>query len=164
MKYLSECSLIVAYDQNRSIGKNNKLIWDIPEDLKWFKEKTLNNSIIMGMATFRSINKELPNRTNIVVSSTTQQLPKNIYHAKNIREAYNIAKLINPHKEIIFIGGESIYKQVLPYVNTLYITEIYHNYTGDRYFPEVNLEDFIEIDRIKNDNQVQFDFITYKRK
>ena len=161
--YLSKCSLIVAHDQNRSIGRNNKLPWSLPEDLKWFREKTLNNSVIMGMSTFRSIRKKLPLRTNIVVSSTHKILPRGVLHAYNLRDAYNLATLINPGKEVIFIGGESIYKQVLPYVNTLYITEIYHDYTGDRHFPEVNLEHFKEIERIQNYNEIPFDFITYKR-
>lgn len=161
---MPKTSLIVAYAHNKVIGKGISLPWHIPADLKWFKEKTIGNTVIMGRKTYSGIGKALPDRLNIVLTSKMTTFSDKVMCAINIRDAINLAELNNSGKEIFFIGGESIYRQIILCVNTLYITEIYHDYTGDKHFPEVDLKNFKETERIKNYNPVPFDFITYKRK
>jgi dihydrofolate reductase len=161
----SNTSLIVAYDQNRVIGKGNSLPWNIPSDLKWFKERTINNSVIMGYNTYKSIGKPLPDRLNIVLSSKKRNLPKEVLQAYNLQEACYIAQNNNNYnKEIFFIGGEQVYSQVIPTVKNLYITEIKKKFKGNKFFPELDFNDFKEVRRIKNKEEgIEFDFVSFKR-
>ncbi|MFT4303372.1 MAG: dihydrofolate reductase [Candidatus Woesearchaeota archaeon] len=151
-------ALIVAIGPNGVIGNNNKLPWDIPEDLKLFKETTKNNSIIMGMKTFESIGKPLPYRNNIVLTSKKISIP-GVIICNNIEDAIKKAKEFG--KDIFCIGGTSIYKQFIPLVDKLYISWIKKEYEGDIYFPELNLKDWeIEYQKSYDD----FNFIIYTRK
>ena len=160
----SNCSLIVAHAHDRVIGRGNTLPWNIPQDLQYFKETTLNNPIVMGYKTYQSIGKELPGRLNIVVSSKKRKLPNKVLLASSVQHAAYLAEKHEPQKEIFFIGGESIYSQVIPFVKTLYITKIDLKVKGDKFFPEVNLDEFNEVKRVKNNsNNNNFDFVIYKR-
>lgn len=128
-------SIIAAMAKNRVIGKDNKLPWSIPDDLKNFKKLTTGNTIIMGRKTYESIGKPLPNRNNIVVSSTMQ--PSNgVQVCKNIQEALETAK--STGKEIFIIGGANIYEQTMHLADKLYITHVKKDYEGDAFFPEIN--------------------------
>lgn len=160
-------SLIVAYDKERAIGKNNSIPWYISKDLKRFAKLTIGRTIVMGYNTFKSLpNNYLPYRLNIVLSSKDRKLPENVIQASSIEEALNIAKNKNPNRELIFIGGEKVYEQVLNIVDYMYITEIKHTYEGDTYFPKVNLNNFKEIKRFRHSTLegIKYEFIDYKRK
>ncbi|WAI18143.1 MAG: type 3 dihydrofolate reductase [Buchnera aphidicola (Acyrthosiphon caraganae)] len=128
-------SLIAAMSKNLVIGYNNKIPWYLPEDLKWFKQKTINKSVIMGRLTWESIKRPLPMRKNIVISSNEIK-KKGIIWADSISNALISAKY---NKEIMVIGGSKIYKKMLFYANKLYLTHIDINIIGDAYFPKYTL-------------------------
>lgn len=160
-------SIIVAVANNNVIGKNNKLLWNIPEDLKRFKEITTGKKIIMGRKTFESIGRILPNRFHIILSREKNFDIKD----KNVLIINDLEKLkeyIDSEEECFVIGGEAIYKLLMPYTKKIYLTKINANYDGDTFFPEINKENWekIEIKKgIKNeDNPYDYEYITYKRK
>ncbi len=151
-------SIIAAMTKNRAIGKDNKLPWKLPEDLKNFKKLTTGNTIIMGRKTYESIGKPLPNRNNIVVSSTMQ--PSNgVQVCKNIQEALEKAK--SHGKEIFIIGGAQIYEQTIPIADKLYITHVKQEYEGDAFFPEINQADW---QTEKLEENPEFELKLYTRK
>lgn len=123
-------SAIVAMTQENVIGKNNKLLWHLPEDFKWFKWNTMGKKVIMGRKTYESIGKPLPNRENIVISKKNNI--KNVKVVSSIEEALS---KINSNEEAFIIGGGSIYKETLPFIDRLYITTILSNMNGDTHFP-----------------------------
>jgi len=129
-------SIIVALaEKNRAIGKNNKLLWHISEDLKRFKNLTAGHAIIMGQKTYESIGHPLPNRTNIVISNDLKFNPSGVLVARSIEES--VAKAQAIEKEEIFIcGGGIIYKQFLPLADKLYLTLVEGDFEGDVFFPE----------------------------
>lgn len=126
-------NIISGFPKNKVIGKGPDLPWHIPEDLKHFKEITTGKTIIMGLVTYKSIGKALPNRNNIVMSFNKIEL-NDAEVATSIDEALEIAKKYD--KEIFIIGGASIYKLFLPIADQLYISHIKEEYEGDVYFPE----------------------------
>ena len=160
----SSSSIIVAYSKDRVIGRGNKLPWNLPSDLEYFKKVTLGHPVIMGYNTFKSIGKPLESRLNIVISTKNRKLPENVIKANSVQHAAYLADKLEPNNEIFFIGGESIYQQSLPFVNTLYVTEIHKKLKGDKFFPEVDLDTFEEVKRTNNnENKTKFDFVIYKR-
>lgn len=134
-------TLIVAVGKNNEIGKNNSLLWHIPEDLQFFKEKTLNKTIVMGSNTFYSLPKVLPNRKHIVLTLDDYDFPKEVIVYKDFNKLLN--DLTNREEEIVIIGGEAIYKLFINYVDKMYITEIDKQYNdADRFFPKFNHNDW----------------------
>lgn len=153
-------SIIVAVSENGIIGKDNQLPWHIPEDLKRFKEITTGHPVIMGRNTFESIGKPLPNRTNIILTRTVKGV-----EVKNnciFTDTIFIKALQESDLEWFVIGGESIYRYFLPYVDKIYLTRINQEITGNKYFT-FNEAEFTIIEQISGKDQV-YDFITYKRK
>lgn len=135
-------SIIVAHGDNREIGNKNNLLWHISEDLKRFKMLTTGHPIIMGRKTFESIEKVLPNRTNIVITRNTKwEFPK-VLVVNSLEKAINKARDIE-NKEIFIIGGGEIYKQALPYTDKLYITQVKGTFEADTFFP--NYSEFKKI-------------------
>ena len=131
-------SIIVAFDKNFCIGKDGKLPWHIKEDLKWFKERTLNHTIVMGKNTFLSIGKILPNRKTILVSNSLKIEEENCHTIQNLQEFLEENK--NSKEEIFVCGGESIYRQALPYAKKFYLTLIDTEIeNGDTFFPKIDL-------------------------
>ena len=128
-------SLIVAISKNRAIGKGNKLIWFIPEDLQRFKKLTSGHPIIMGRKTFESIGKALPNRTNIVISKDLDYKALGCILVHSLDEALLEAKKIEG-KEIFIIGGGQIFEQAMPLADKLYLTVIEQRAEGDVFFPD----------------------------
>lgn len=160
-------STIVAIANNNVIGKDNKLIWHLPEDLKRFKQITTGKNIIMGRKTFESLGRVLPNRKHIILCNDMEMDIDN----ENVEILDDISKLdkyINSDEENFVIGGATIYKLLMPYVNKLYITKINHDFEGDVYFPEIKEAEWKEISKekgLKNDeNPYDYDYITYVRK
>lgn len=127
--------MIVAVDEARAIGKDNRLLWHIPEDLKRFKELTTGHAVIMGENTYYSIGRPLPNRTNIVVTlNQALELPGCLV-THSIDEAFAAAREREP-EEVFVIGGASIYRQCLPSVERLYLTLVQGTHEADTFFPE----------------------------
>ncbi len=131
-------SLIVAHDLNRVIGVNNKMPWHIPTELAYFKEKTMGKAIVMGRKTYESIGRALPGRLNIVISRKTSYEQEGVTVVHTIEDAINLAEKY--HEEVMIIGGEQIFKDVLPLADRLYVTIIRQHYNGDTFFPSYENE------------------------
>jgi len=135
-------SIIAAIGQNRELGKNNKLLWHIPEDLEHFKKITLGHQIIMGRKTFESIGRVLPDRTNIIVTRYTNYVVPGCLIAHSLEEGIEIASSSSTprndkkEKEIFIIGGGDIFEQVFPQVQKLYLTIVHDSFDADTFFPE----------------------------
>lgn len=132
----AKVSIIAAIGKNRELGKDNKLLWSLPEDLKHFKEKTLNHPVIMGRKTFESIGRALPKRTNIVVTrDRSYSAPgADVFHS--LPEAIDFAKT-KDKEEIFVIGGGEIYFQALILADKLYLTIVDADFPdADAFFPE----------------------------
>ncbi|TSC93359.1 MAG: dihydrofolate reductase [Candidatus Berkelbacteria bacterium Licking1014_7] len=129
-------SLIAAVGKSREIGKDNRLIWHIPEDLKRFKKITAKHAVIMGENTFFSLPGALPDRLNIVLTRDKKARFKNAVAAHSITEAVKKAK-VKEKKEFFFIGGASVYAQALTLADRLYLTVIDQKFPGaDTFFPD----------------------------
>ncbi len=184
---------IVATAKNNTIGKDNSMIWHIPDDLKHFKRTTLGKPIIMGRKSYESLGKALPGRPNIIISrrpetlneiaptqvfkdmetdTTTTAQATPIHHVKSIEESIELAKSIAKNTgadEIFITGGGEIYRQTLPITQRLYITILDRDYDGDTYFPEINWNEWtIEKEEKHNENKEKnrpaFTFYTLERK
>lgn len=156
-------SLIVAMGRNREIGKDNKLLWNIKEDLRWFKMHTIYKPVIMGRRTYESIGKPLPDRLNIILSRDRHYQP---YEGVVVRYCVgDIIREFGAEPELMVIGGAMIYKQFLPYATRLYLTEIDQEYEADTYFPDVDLTGwsrFFYREGIE-DTEIKYKFSIYKR-
>ena len=157
-------STIVAVAKNNAIGKDNKLIWHLPEDLKRFKKITSGKVIIMGRKTFESLGRVLPNRKHIILCNDMEMNIEN----ENVEVLDDISKLdkyINSDEECFVIGGATIYKLLMPYANKMYITKINQSFEGDVWFPEIKEDMWKEISKekgIKNEaNPYDYEYITY---
>ncbi|MFA4851662.1 MAG: dihydrofolate reductase [Bacteroidales bacterium] len=145
-------SIIVAVAENNAIGKENKLLWHISEDLKRFKRLTSGNTVVMGKNTFYSLPlKPLPNRTNIVITDIPGEKIDGCVMAYSIDDAI---KKCDDSKENFIIGGGSIYRQFLPLSDKLYLTKIHKNFDADCFFPEINFNEWKLMSREEcNDNE-----------
>ena len=160
-------SIIVAKAQNNIIGKDNKLLWHIPEDLKMFKKLTTGHIIIMGRKTFESLGRVLPNRKHIVFTQNPD-FKINNENVKVIHSMLEIQEYIENKEENFVIGGAMIYNLLMPYTNKMYITEIHKDFEGDTVFPKINLDIWKEVSREKGkdvkENNLDYDFVIYERK
>ncbi len=130
-------SLIVAVSQNNVIGKDNRLPWHLPEDLKYFKNTTWAMPIVMGRKTWESLGKPLPGRTNIVITRNNGFKADGAVVVNSLEEAEKIAREQDT-KELFIIGGAEIFNMALPLANRLYLTRIHHEFEGDVFFPPVD--------------------------
>lgn len=159
-------SIIVAIAKNNVIGKDNKLIWHLPEDLKRFKKLTTGHTIIMGRKTFESLGRVLPNRKHIVLCNDAN-LTIEDENVEVIDDIKLLESYINSEEENFVIGGATIYKLLIPYANKMYITKINEEFEGDVYFPEIKEEwKIIEQQKgIRNEeNPFDYEYVTYIRK
>lgn len=135
---------VVAIGRNRELGKDGKLLWHIPDDLKRFKRLTEGHPIIMGRKTFESIvgyvGGPLPDRANIVITRDTNWTYKNVFVAHSLEEAIELAKKQPGADEIHIGGGAELYKQALPIIDKLYLTLIDAEGDADSFFPEYENE------------------------
>ncbi len=159
-------SIIVAIANNNVIGKDNKLIWHLPEDLKRFKKITTGHTIIMGRKTFESLGRVLPNRKHVILCNDMELNIDN----ENVIVLEDISLLkeyIDSEEENFVIGGATIYKLLLPFAQKMYITKIDEDFVGDVYFPKINEEEWKIIQEeqgIKNEaNPYDYKYITYLR-
>ena len=160
-------SIIVAISENNVIGKDNKLLWHLPEDLKRFKELTTGHTIIMGRKTFESLGGILPNRKHIVITRDTNYKVDN-NNVEIMNDIQEIDKYVNDNEENFVIGGAIIYSQLIKKAQKMYITKIYKKFDGDAYFPKIdeNEWEIIETKKgIKDEkNPFDYEYITYVRK
>ncbi len=130
-------SLIAAIaSENRALGRDNELIYKIPEDLKRFKELTSGHIVIMGRKTFESIGRALPNRTNIVITRDPNFSAENVVVTHSLGEALHLAELKVGNEEIFIIGGGMLYKEAIQKADKLYLTIVEGNPEADTYFPD----------------------------
>lgn len=133
-----EIKIVVAASENNVIGINNDLPWHLPNDLKFFKKTTLGLPIIMGKNTWLSLGKPLPNRQNIVLSSSITNLPEGVLLFKNLDEALSYLKKQNT-EEVCIIGGGILYKSAMALAHTIYLTRVHCTISnGTAYFPEID--------------------------
>lgn len=127
-------SIIVAAATNQAIGKDNQLLWHLPNDLRFFKKTTTGHPIIMGRKTYESVGRPLPNRRNIVITRRPDYLAEGVEVAHSLAQA--IALATDNTEEIFIVGGAEIYKQALPLTDRIYLTRVHTTINGDTYFPE----------------------------
>ncbi len=142
-------SIIVAVAENNVIGKDNALIWHLPADMKFFKEKTTGHCVITGRKNYESIPEKfrpLPNRTNIIITRQKNYAAPGTIVVGSIEEAIEKAKETDDD-EIFIIGGAEIFKQTLHLADKIYYTKIYHSFEGDTFFPEINYMEWKEINK-----------------
>ena len=162
---MKNISIIVAVAENNAIGKDNKLLWHISDDLKRFKKLTTGHIVIMGKKTFDSLpNGALPNRTNIVITDDINDKFEDCIMAYSIEDALDKS---DDNKEIFIIGGGSIYKQFLKYANKLYLTKVHKSFEGDVFFPEIDINEWklIEQESFEPDDKTTFaySYLIYKK-
>jgi dihydrofolate reductase len=153
--------IIVAISKNRVIGDSNKLIWNLPSDLKRFKEITTGHPIVMGRKTFESIGRPLPNRRNIIITRDEEYEVEGCEVVNSIDEA-----LLLTGSDCFIIGGGEIYKQTLHIAEQIYMTIVDEEFLGDTQFPELTnswyvskKEDFLSDDK----NPYNYSFIFYEK-
>lgn len=160
-------SIIVAMSKNNVIGKDNKLIWHLPEDMKRFKELTTGHTIIMGRKTFESLGRVLPNRKHIVITHDLNYKVDN-ENVEIVHSIEEIKKYVEDKEENFVIGGAIIYKQLIEYASKMYVTVINEDFIGDAYFPKIDEEIWKKVEvvfGIKDEqNKYDYEFVTYKRK
>jgi dihydrofolate reductase len=163
-------SIIVAVGSNNAIGKNNTLIWHLPADMKFFKEKTIGHCIITGRKNYESIPdkfRPLVNRTNIVITRQDDYKAPGAIVTNSLEKALEKAKQTGD-AEIFIIGGGDIFRQSLHLANTIYLTKIDEAFDADIFFPELDLKEWKEVASVKGirdeKNKYDYTFYTYKRK
>ena len=158
-------SIIVAIAKNFAIGKNNDLLFHLPNDLKHFKEITLGHSLIMGRNTLLSLPKwPLPNRRHIVITDKPDDYFEGCETVFSIEEAIEKVK---DEQEVFVIGGGMIYRQFYPLAGKLYLTLVHKDFDADVYFPEVKYEEWEELSRedfYDGKNKFDYSYINLKRK
>jgi dihydrofolate reductase len=159
-------SLLFAMDQNRGIGFNNDLPWRLPRDLRFFKEKTTNQIIVMGRKTLDSMNGALPNRTNVVLTRDKSFQSDQVLVLHNIKEIETLADK-HPNQEIFVIGGSDIFEQTVKIADRIYMTYIDESFPADTFFPAISMEEWQETARKKGEkderNPYDYYFIQYDR-
>lgn len=128
-------TMIAAAAENNALGKDNDLVWHLPDDFKRFKRLTSDHYIIMGRKTFESFPKLLPHRTHIVITRKENYQPKDVIVVHSLEEALKVSKL-DPQPFII--GGGEIYKMGMKYADRIELTRVHETFDADTYFPEIN--------------------------
>ena len=156
-------SIIVAIGENNAIGKNNQLLWHMPNDLRHFKNTTAGRTIIMGRKTFDSVGKPLPKRRNIVVTRQDITIP-GCEVVKSIEDGLALCK---GEDEVFIGGGAEIYRLAIPLTNRIYLTIIHQNFDADTFFPEIDYKQWKETAREDyqpdEKNPYPYSFITLER-
>jgi len=159
-------SIIVAIAENNVIGKDNQLLWYLPNDLKYFKQRTTGHHILMGRKTYESIGKPLPERTSLIITQNEKFKAEGCFVFTDIKKAIEQARA-NNETELFIIGGAQIYALTLPFVHKLYLTKIHDSFDGDTVFPNINTNQWrqISIQSFEPDekNKFKYDFIEMVR-
>lgn len=159
-------SIIVAKAKNNVIGKDNSMLWKLPDDLKRFKEKTLGHTIIMGRKTFESLGGILPDRKHIILSSNPDfNIDSDC--VKVVHSLFELQEYMDDEEEHFVIGGTIIYNLLMPYCKKMYVTQLDKEFEGDTIFPKINKEEWKEVSREKGPedgiNDFDYEYITYEK-
>ena len=158
-------TLIAAVAQNSALGKDNQLLWHLPDDFKRFKSLTTGHHIIMGRKTFESFPKPLPNRTHIIISRQKNYQPADCIVVNSLEKAISDCP---KNEEIFIIGGGEIYKQAFVIADKLDITKVHHSFEADTFFPEIDLDNWKltseEFHPKDEKHQYDFAFETYLKR
>ncbi len=157
---MSLVSVIAAMSENRAIGKNNKLPWNIRSDLANFKKITLGKPVIMGRKTFESLPTALPNRENIIITRDPFFKADGIKVFQSIEDGLDFARAI-PAEEIMVIGGEQIFEATLDIANRMYLTLIRQIVDGDAFFPKYDESQWTQT--AKRDLEPNVEFSIYEK-
>ena len=163
-------AIIVAMTDDRVIGKDNKLPWHLPDDLKRFQKLTLGHPIIMGRKTFESIGTPLHRRENIVLTQSRDFFQEGVHMVHSFESALKLCDAMGEAGKLRFaIGGRRVFEEALPLAKTLYLTLIHHPFEGDTYFPEFDLDKDFEVTersehRSQKEPQFDYTFLTATRK
>lgn len=153
-------SIIVARARNGVIGKDNQLIWHLSDDLKRFKALTMGHPIIMGRKTFESLPKVLPGRVHYVLTGNLDyKAPEGVLLFHDVKEL--LAAL--PSGENFVLGGEHMYRELLPYADTMYITEIEEDFEGDAYFPDFDPSAWKLEESVEGEGKIPHRFCIYRK-
>jgi len=162
--------LIVAVEKNWGIGKDNGLLVHLPGDLKYFKERTTGKTVVMGRKTLESLpgGRPLPKRTNIVITRSEDFEKEGCLIAHTVEEAVKMAAEVSSEntEDVMVMGGESIYRQMLPMCDTCYITKINKTFDADAFFPNLDEDPQFEVvweSEEQEENGVTYRFLEYKR-
>ena len=155
-------TIIAAVSENNVIGKDNKLIWHLSDDLKHFKELTKGHNVIMGRKTFESMPKALPNRTNVIITRNRNYTADNAIVVQSLDDALKISK---KDSQPFIIGGGEIYSQLIDSCDELLVTKIHREIHGDAYFPLIDLSVWVLVDQSEklNENDIEFSYLTYRK-
>ena len=137
-------AIIVAASENNAIGKDNQLLWHLPDDLKHFKRTTRGHYVIAGRRTFESQGKPLPERTNIIITRNSNYRAEGCFVVNFLEKALDLAK---DDDEPFIIGGEQIYRMALPKVYRIYLTRVHAEFEGDTFFPDLDWDEWKEVSR-----------------
>lgn len=158
-------SFVVAMAQNRVIGRDNRLPWHLPADLRHFKRITLGKPVLMGRKTYESIGRPLPGRTNIVITRNTR------YSAPGCRAVHSITEALDaadPAGEVMVIGGASLFEQILGRAERIYLTLVHADAQGDVRFPEIDPGEWQEVQRedhpADENNTLPYSFILLEKR
>ncbi len=158
-------TLIAAIGEKNELGKDNQLVWHLPEDFKRFKSITSGHYIILGRKTFESFPKPLPNRTHVIITRQKDYAPENCIVVNSIKDA---VAACTKEQDVFVIGGGEIYKQSIEIADKLEVTRVHHTFEADTFFPEIDLEkwklDFEEFHPKDEKHNFDFTFLTYTRK
>ncbi len=159
-------SAIAATAAGRVIGKDNKMPWHLPADLKHFKNLTSGHPVLMGRRTYESIGKPLPNRTNIIMTRDINYSAPDCIIVNSVETAVSMANELDMD-EIFVIGGAEVYRQLLPQIQRVYLTEIHHHFDGDAFFPELHAKEWKEVSREPHQadekNKYDYSFVVLER-
>jgi len=153
----TKITLIVAAAENNAIGKDNQMLWHLPNDFKYFKKNTLEHSVVMGRKTFVSIGKPLPERRNIILTRDMNYSHEDVDVANSVQEVLNYCR---DEREIFIIGGAEIYKQTLPLADKILLTRVHTTIDGDAYFPALLDHEWklVSAEKHENDEKHAFDY------
>src|SRR6185437_12404078 len=153
-------TIVVAISENHVIGKDNQLLWYMPNDLKHFKDITTGHTVIMGRKTYDSVGKPLPRRRNIIIT----RKPITIEGCEVVNSIEAAMALCADEPEIFIVGGAEIYKQSIKLTDRIYLTIIHKKFDGDSFFPEIDMQEWKEVSREDHQaddrNPIPYSFIT----
>ncbi len=158
---VSKVTLIAAIDEHSVLGKDNQLIWHLPEDLKRFKRLTTGHAIIMGRKTFESLPKALPNRHNIVVTRNQNYFKEGVTVCHSLEAAIKCSK--NDDQPFV-IGGGEVYEQAIELADVIELTKIHAQFEGDVFFPEIDFKKWsVKKEERMSHPDFEYSFITYTK-
>ncbi|WP_123040621.1 dihydrofolate reductase [Cohnella candidum] len=156
-------TMISAAASNGVIGIGNRLPWRLPADMAYFIAQTKGKPVLMGRLTFESLKKPLKDRTNVILSRTMEEAPEGCVVVRTVEEAVERFK----NEDLMVIGGEQIYRQLLPYADRILLTEIDREFEGDAYFPALDPREWTRVSAVPGvrdeQNDLPFTFVVYER-